>query len=101
VIRVGVIGALGKMGRMVCAAVQDDPDLTLVSAIDRSHIGEPIGPIIGVPDLGVKVSDEMDKLLQAEVEAGRSAAVRWPAPRCLPRGSGCARRGSPASGRRE
>ncbi|MEX0990718.1 MAG: 4-hydroxy-tetrahydrodipicolinate reductase [Actinomycetota bacterium] len=67
-IRVGVIGALGKMGRMVCGAVADDPDLTLVAAIDRSHLGDPIGPIIGRSDLKVKVTDEMDTLLQAEAE---------------------------------
>lgn len=67
-IRVGVIGALGRMGRMVCAAVADDPDLNLVSAVDRSHIGEPIGPVIGRSDITVRVSDELDKLLQAEVE---------------------------------
>lgn len=67
-IRVGVIGALGRMGRMVCAAVADDADLNLVAAIDRSHLGDPIGPVIGRSDINVRVSEEMDTLLQAEVE---------------------------------
>ena len=67
-IRVGVVGALGKMGRMVCGAVADDPDLNLVAAIDRSHMGEPIGPVIGRSDISVKVADDMDTMLQAEVE---------------------------------
>jgi 4-hydroxy-tetrahydrodipicolinate reductase len=68
VIRVGVIGACGKMGRMVCAAVVEDPDLALVAAIDRSHIGMPIGPLCGHPEVAVQVSEELEILLQAEVE---------------------------------
>lgn len=67
-IRVGVIGACGKMGRMVCGAVADDPDLALVAAIDRAHVGENIGPMCGHPELKIPVSDELETLLQAEVE---------------------------------
>lgn len=67
-IRVGVIGACGKMGRMVCAAIAGDPELTLVAAIDRTHIGQAIGPLVGHPDVKVPVSDELDTVLQAEVE---------------------------------
>lgn len=67
-IRVGVIGACGKMGRMVCATVAADPDLALVAAIDRSNVGESIGSVIGLPDQKTPVSDELETLLQAEVE---------------------------------
>ena len=34
-VRVGVIGALGRVGRMVCSAVEDAPDLELVAGIDK------------------------------------------------------------------
>ena len=34
-IKVGVIGALGRMGSTVCQAVQEAPDMELVAAIDR------------------------------------------------------------------
>jgi len=68
VIRVGVIGACGKMGRMVCAAVAGDSELTLVAAIDRVHVGQSIGPLVGHPDVKVPISDELDTVLQAEVE---------------------------------
>jgi 4-hydroxy-tetrahydrodipicolinate reductase len=68
VIRVGVIGAYGRMGQLVCRAVADDPDLALVAAIDRSRRGESIGRVIGHPRLDVIVFDELDTLLQAEVE---------------------------------
>jgi len=68
VIRVGVIGALGRMGQMVCRAVSDDPGLTLVAAVDRAGRGERIGRLIGHPESEIIVSDLMDTLLQEEVE---------------------------------
>ena len=67
-IRVGVIGACGKMGVMVCSTVAADAELGLVAAIDRTHVGEQIGPLCGHPEVKVPVSDELDTLLQAEVE---------------------------------
>lgn len=63
-----MIGACGRMGRMVCATVFDDPDLTLVAAIDRANVGKSIGSFIGHPSVDVKVSDGLDTLLQAETE---------------------------------
>jgi 4-hydroxy-tetrahydrodipicolinate reductase len=68
VIRVGVVGARGRMGQAVCRAVADAPELALVAAIDRSGVGQHIGRVIGRPDLDVPVSDELDRLLEAEVE---------------------------------
>jgi 4-hydroxy-tetrahydrodipicolinate reductase len=68
VIRVGVIGACGRMGQMVCRAVAEDPELVLVAAIDRSHVGESIGPRIGKPNLEVLITEELHELLTAEAE---------------------------------
>jgi 4-hydroxy-tetrahydrodipicolinate reductase len=68
VIRVGVIGAAGRMGQMVCRTVAGEPDLALVAAIDRSKVGQSIGSQIGHPKLDVPISDELDRLLEAEVE---------------------------------
>jgi 4-hydroxy-tetrahydrodipicolinate reductase len=68
VIRVGVIGACGRMGLMVCRAVAEAPDLALVAAIDRSKVGHRIGQMIGYPQVDVPVSDELDRLLEARVE---------------------------------
>jgi 4-hydroxy-tetrahydrodipicolinate reductase len=68
VIRIGVIGACGRMGQMVCRTVAEADDLALVAAIDRSRIGQPIGPLVGHPEIKVPVSDELDRLLEAEVE---------------------------------
>jgi 4-hydroxy-tetrahydrodipicolinate reductase len=68
VIRVGVVGAAGRMGQMVCRTVAGEPDLALVAAIDRSKVGQSIGSQIGHPKLDVPISDELDRLLEAEVE---------------------------------
>ena len=67
-IRVGVIGALGKMGRLVCRAVVEDAELSLVAAIDRTRDGDLIGPIIGAGKVDVVVSSQIETLLQAETE---------------------------------
>lgn len=66
-IRVGVLGACGRMGRLVCRAVVEAPDLALVAAINRSRGGEPIASAIGVPAEG-QISSQLETLLQAETE---------------------------------
>ena len=67
-IRVGVIGAAGRMGLMVCRAVADADDLALVAAIDRSKVGQNEGALIGHSEIAVPISDELDRLLEAEAE---------------------------------
>jgi 4-hydroxy-tetrahydrodipicolinate reductase len=66
VIRVGVIGACGRVGRLVCRGIVDDPDLALVAAIDRSKTGERIGHHIGRPNTDVSVSEDLATLVQAD-----------------------------------
>jgi len=68
VIRVGVLGAAGRMGRLVGQAVVEDPDLSLVAGINPSFDGKPLGPMIGHPEIDVRISDEIETLLQAETE---------------------------------
>ena len=67
-IRVGVIGAYGRMGREVSKAVCDDPELVLVCAVDTSGCGENLGPLIGHPELNLEISEELDALTDAEVD---------------------------------
>lgn len=67
-IRVGVIGACGRMGQLVARAVIDDPGLSLVAAVDRSHVGRSVGPLVGRADVEVPITDELDRLLEADVE---------------------------------
>jgi 4-hydroxy-tetrahydrodipicolinate reductase len=67
-IRVGVLGAAGRMGRLVCQAVVEDPELALVAGINPTFGGEHLGRMIGHPEVDVRISDELDTLLQAETE---------------------------------
>ena len=67
-IRVGVVGACGRVGQLVSRSVAEADDLSLVAAIDRSRVGQSIGGLIGHPKLDVPVTDELDRLLEAEAE---------------------------------
>jgi 4-hydroxy-tetrahydrodipicolinate reductase len=60
-LRVGVVGAGGRMGRTVCEAVGADDDLQLVAAVDPDHAGaEGLG--------GVRVEAELAGLVEAGAE---------------------------------
>ena len=39
-LKVGVVGAGGRMGQEVCRAVSEAPDTVLVAAVDPAHVGE-------------------------------------------------------------
>jgi 4-hydroxy-tetrahydrodipicolinate reductase len=45
--RVGVVGAGGKMGREVCRSVAAQSDLELVAAVDPLHAGTEVGGLLG------------------------------------------------------
>ncbi|MFM9123244.1 MAG: 4-hydroxy-tetrahydrodipicolinate reductase [Actinomycetota bacterium] len=59
-IRVGVMGAAGRMGATVCAAVVADKNLELVAAVDTASTGSTIH--------GLQVSKELRALADAKVE---------------------------------
>ena len=58
--RVGVLGAAGKMGRLVCAAVDGDEELELAAAVNPGKVGEQVA--------GVIVSESIDGLKEAGVQ---------------------------------
>ncbi|HEU4354097.1 MAG TPA: 4-hydroxy-tetrahydrodipicolinate reductase [Actinomycetota bacterium] len=66
--RVGVVGACGRVGLLVCGSVAEADDLSLVAAVDRSSVGRSIGGLIGHPEVDVPITDELDRLLEAEAE---------------------------------
>ena len=45
--RVGVVGAGGRMGREVCATVLHHPDLVLVAAVDPGYAGSSVADLLG------------------------------------------------------
>jgi 4-hydroxy-tetrahydrodipicolinate reductase len=56
------------MGRQVCQALAEDPELALAAAISPSRVGESIGAIIGHPEVDIRVSDLLDTALQADTD---------------------------------
>ncbi|MBW3661889.1 MAG: 4-hydroxy-tetrahydrodipicolinate reductase [Actinobacteria bacterium] len=48
--RVGVLGAAGRMGRTVCAAIADATDLDLVAALDPGGAGETLHGVVVTSD---------------------------------------------------
>lgn len=67
-VRVGVLGAGGRMGQAVCRAVAEDPDLALVAAIDPRLTGIDLRQVIGVDAEGVQVGAGIDELERASAE---------------------------------
>ncbi|HLT17570.1 MAG TPA: 4-hydroxy-tetrahydrodipicolinate reductase [Acidimicrobiales bacterium] len=66
-IRVGVVGAAGRMGRTVCEAVVADPDLELVAAIDPQHAGLDLRTVAKV-DSDLRIAASLDELLDARAD---------------------------------
>ena len=61
-IKVGVIGAGGRMGRMLIEAVQDNPQTTLTAAIERkgsSLVGADAGEVAAIGRLEVQIVDDL------------------------------------------
>jgi 4-hydroxy-tetrahydrodipicolinate reductase len=65
--RVGVVGAAGRMGSEVCRAIAASGDLELVAAVDPSRSGDPLSAVAGV-DVDVIVADALDALTDADCE---------------------------------
>ncbi len=66
--RIAVVGAEGRMGRMLIEAVLDTADLCLTVALDRpgaASIGQDAGAFLG-RDTGVRVTDDLDALAEAD-----------------------------------
>ena len=63
-IRVAVLGAAGSMGRLVCGAVEGDPELDLVAAIDPSHEGQ----TVSAPRRDIEIAASIEAAAAASAE---------------------------------
>ena len=68
ILKVGVLGAGGRMGREICKAVTNDPDLELVAAVDPHFAGIDIGQVAGPNVAGLDIAGDIDALSRAGVE---------------------------------
>lgn len=64
-IKIGVVGALGKMGREVINAVLKAEDMQLVCAIDIREEGTDIGTVVTGKETGVKISTDIVSSIKA------------------------------------
>ena len=80
-IKVGILGACGRMGLEIVKMVHHDGDLELVRAFDRYNRGADIGILAGVGEVGVLVSeltglDEIDLVIDfTNAEAFKAHAL--------------------------
>lgn len=68
--KIAVAGASGRMGRMVVREVYHNPQCELVSALARSgnpFVGQDIGILANVSPMGLELSDNLAKAVEAEV----------------------------------
>ncbi len=83
--RIGVLGAGGRMGREVCRAVAEDDGLELVAAVDPALAGIDVRQVAGIDAPGLHVAADPEELMRAGAEVAvdftvASAAVsnlRW------------------------
>src|SRR6266540_1084436 len=66
--RVGVLGATGRMGRSSCHAVLDASDLELVAAVARSGAGTQLRDLVPAAPAGLRVRGAPEDLLDAKAE---------------------------------
>ena len=67
--RVGVLGATGRMGRTVCDAVLESPDLELAAVVARATgAGRPLNQVVpGAPE-GLLLGEDLSDFVAAEAE---------------------------------
>ena len=75
-IRVGVVGATGRMGRTICAAVAADPELELVAAINRLA-GETVSGVTVATDLRALVDTGAEVVIDFTVAVAARVTVPW------------------------
>lgn len=81
-LRVAVLGATGRMGRMVLAEVLDAADLALVAAVARGSHGVDAAALVGRPACGVRVGPtgpgcfgDAEVIIDFSLPEGLAAAV--------------------------
>jgi len=68
VIRVGVIGATGRVGAEVCRAVHAYGEMELVAGISRSKAGEKASEALGLQGSDVVLAENLDSFIEGGVE---------------------------------
>jgi len=76
-IKVGVVGAGGRMGRTICNAVSADPALELVAAIDPRSDGQAVNGLTVAADLESLIGAEAEVVIDFTVLDAARTTVPW------------------------
>jgi 4-hydroxy-tetrahydrodipicolinate reductase len=68
VIRVGVLGATGRVGAEVCRAIHADAGMELVAGISRSKAGEKASAALGLQGSDLVLAENLDSFVEGGVE---------------------------------
>ena len=75
--RVGVNGAVGRMGRTVCAAVAADPDLVFAAGVDPSGAGEEVEGLAVAETLHTFAEAACDVVVDFTVASASRDVLPW------------------------
>lgn len=67
-IRVGVLGATGRVGSEVCRAVHADAEMELAAGISRSKAGEKASEALGLQGSDLVLAENLDSFVEGGVE---------------------------------
>lgn len=65
-IKIVVIGAMGRMGKLIIQSITEDPDTELFGAVEvlgHKDIGKDVGTLCGLGSLGLALSDSLEKVI--------------------------------------
>ena len=63
---VAIVGAAGRMGRMLVQTVHAEADISVAAAVERkddAHVGADAGAVAGIGAIGVTIGDSLDRAL--------------------------------------
>jgi 4-hydroxy-tetrahydrodipicolinate reductase len=66
---IAVIGAGGRMGQAIVRYAREDPEATIVAAIEQAGhpaVGTDVGDVAGIDSIGVPISDQLSDLATAD-----------------------------------
>jgi 4-hydroxy-tetrahydrodipicolinate reductase len=75
--RVGVNGAVGRMGRTVCTAIASDPDLVFAAGVDPFGAGETVEGLVVAETLHAFADAECDVVVDFTVASASRDVLPW------------------------
>lgn len=76
-IKVGVVGAAGRMGRTVCDAIAADPDLALVAAVDPANPGATVHNVVIAHELRALADAQAEVVVDFSVASAARVTLPW------------------------